>query len=184
MLLVFGLGNPGREYKNTYHNAGRMALQALQDLLEEKGQTGRLKAQAPYFWYRKFAGAVLAGASSDLYMNQSGRAVGAALGFFKLGPEDLVLLHDDSDLVLGDWKLEKGRGAAGHHGVESVIQALDTKDFWRGRIGIRPPEPAGPPPGRKRRKADEFVLSPVNAADRKVLEAACQRLAEKVTEKV
>ncbi len=178
-ILIFGLGNPGREYEETYHNAGFMALSSLRKKMEEKQGRVAIKP-GKTFAYWKYGNLILAAANpqAEIFMNDSGRPVQEALNFFKLAPEKLFLFHDDSDLRLGDFKLEFGRGAAGHHGVESVIAALGTPDFWRARIGIRPEEKTG-----ARRKAEEFVLRTVTAADRTVLEKTFQELAKKVMEK-
>ncbi len=184
MRLVFGLGNPGREYENTYHNAGLLALGSLEGTLREReGNKAPVKTQED-FWYQKYGDLALAAAKPAFFMNQSGGPVRRALHFFKLAPEDLIILHDDSDLPLGTWKLERERGSAGHHGVESIMAAIGTNDFWRGRIGIRPPEPPGRLPGQGRLKADEFVLSPIGDGDRTILEKAFQELARKLIENV
>ena len=181
MRIVFGLGNPGAEYENTYHNAGLLSLRELKEILDkEKAVTTPMKT-GKAFAYWKYGELVLAAARPDgsLYMNQSGIPVQEALAYFKASPADLVLLHDDSDLPLGVWKLEKERGSAGHHGVESVMETLGTDGFWRGRIGIRPPEPEG-----RRRKADEFVLARIGKDDREVLRKSFQELVLKVMENV
>lgn len=81
-------------------------------------------------------------------MNGSGNAVKEALKYFKSKRSELLLVHDDSDLESGKWKLGFGRGAAGHRGVESAIASLNSPDFWRARIGVR----------NRKGKAGDFVL--------------------------
>jgi PTH1 family peptidyl-tRNA hydrolase len=166
LLLVFGLGNPGKEYETTYHNAGILALGALQSMSSDERSAERKKEK--HFEYRKHGGIIFAAAArgGELFMNESGIPVEEALAYFKIPPGRLVLLHDDSDLPIGTYKLEKNRGAAGHHGVESVIAKIGRQDFWRGRIGIRPAEPED-----RRRKAEEFVLKTISAEDMALLEA-------------
>ena len=105
-------------------------------------------------------------------MNVSGPAVHKLLRSIQAVPADLLLIHDDSDLPLGEWRLVFGRGAAGHHGVESVIAALRTKDFWRLRLGIR----------HGRGKAGEFVLRKMTAANRKKFYLGLKEATEKVME--
>ncbi|MCG2685872.1 aminoacyl-tRNA hydrolase, partial [Candidatus Parcubacteria bacterium] len=83
-------------------------------------------------------------------MNSSGLAVGRLVGYFKTALEDLLVIHDDLDLELGSFKLQKGRGAAGHRGVESIITALGSSDFWRLRVGIGRPTEGTP--------AEDYVL--------------------------
>lgn len=175
-LLIFGLGNPTREYEDTYHNAGLLALGYLQNR-QELERHAKTTGQDS-FWYRKYDKLILSAANPAFFMNESGTPVREALSFFKLKPERLIVLHDDSDLYIGELKMEFGRGAAGHHGVESVIKELGTKEFWRGRIGIRPPEE------ERRKKAGEFVLKKISAADKLLLDKVFQMLETNVTEKV
>jgi PTH1 family peptidyl-tRNA hydrolase len=106
------------------------------------------------------------------FMNESGRAVREAMRKFNVPPENIVLLHDDSDLPQGAWKISRGRGAAGHHGVESVIAALGRDDFTRIRIGIRPRNE------RVRRKAEEFVLRPVTKSAASIFKKTFEEIAE------
>jgi len=176
MLLLFGLGNPGREYEHTYHNVGLLAVLALYGQLAEPDAHTAPKTEK-HFWHRKYPGLVLAGTAPDagLFMNESGRVVEEALAYFKLIPKQLILTHDDSDLPLGTWKLEAERGDAGHHGVESTIQTLGTNTFLRGRIGIRPREIEG-----IRRKAGEFVLKTISKEDAALLEGVFKELGEKI----
>ena len=84
------------------------------------------------------------------------------------------MLHDDSDLPLGEWKIARARGAAGHHGVESVIAALGTNDFTRVRIGIRPPSEI------TRKKAEEFVLKRITKSAATTLQKVVQAVTEKL----
>ncbi|MCL4404239.1 aminoacyl-tRNA hydrolase [Patescibacteria group bacterium] len=158
--LVVGLGNPGKDYERTYHNAGRLALAAL---APETGWRARDK-----FRYVKDAG--LTFASPETFMNESGDAVAAALKYFKLKPAELLVIHDDSDLPLGQWKLQFGRGSAGHRGVASIISRLKTEDFWRLRIGIRDASE------KKRRKAGDFVLDRISAEKMREFDRAVEEI--------
>lgn len=151
--LVVGLGNPEPEYSLTYHNVGRMLLAAL----------------AP-FW-KKHGWRTIANKG---YMNEAGRDISSLLQYYKIAPENLLLLHDDSDLALGDYRLSFGGGSAGHKGVESAIQYLKTQDFWKLRLGIR--DTALDEAGRK--KAGDFVLSRISADGQKKLAALWPRLQE------
>ena len=152
--LVVGLGNPGKEYERTYHNAGRLALAAL---APETGWHARDK-----FRYVKETGRTFA--APETFMNESGEAVAAALKYFKVKPVDLLVIHDDCDLPLGQWKLQFGRGSAGHRGIASIIAHLKTDEFWRLRIGIRDAAE------KKRRKAGDFVLNRIGAEAMKDLD--------------
>lgn len=171
-----GLGNAGKEFAHTYHNAGFLFL----DFVAEKPWTEKRGLGVSYV---KRHGILLVKPLG--YMNESGRGAAAALRYFNIFPAETVVVHDDSDLPLGTAKLVFGGGAAGHHGVESVIRALGTKDFWRLKIGIRPPERASPPSLKFRRaRAGEFVLKPITKAHRAVLEKLFQRLSVSVMENV
>ena len=148
--LIIGLGNPDPEYHETYHNTGHLFI----DYLKSRGYPAR-----PNFELLK----------TDVYMNQSGRYIKEALKKYKLQPEEILIVHDDADIPLGMFRLSFGRGSAGHQGVESIINALGTKNFWRLRPGIR----------KKRGKAGEFILKPIGRKDYSLLKEAFMA-AEKV----
>ncbi len=141
-LLVVGLGNPGREYARNRHNAGAMVVDEL----------ARRHAAS---WRGKFSGKLaeiridghkLALVKPETYMNESGRSVGAAVAFFKVAPESVLVVHDDSDLELGRLQLRLGGGLAGHNGLRSIAQHLKTRDFLRLRVGVGRPERGDPRP--------------------------------------
>jgi PTH1 family peptidyl-tRNA hydrolase len=155
--LIIGLGNPGEEYKNTYHNTGAL----FADYFAAALGTPIFK-KAGSFEYKKTQDLIIAKAL--VYMNDSGAAVSKAIKYFKIKPGNTLIAHDDSDITLGDFKLSFGRKSAGHHGIESVIKSIKTTDFYRLRIGVRPPNEV------KRKKAGDFVLKSISAANRKVLE--------------
>lgn len=148
MILIIGLGNPGDRYKGTRHNAGR-----------EIAQTFREKMEFPEFRLeKKWNAGVSEGKLGEekvalllpnTMMNKSGNAVLPAARFFKVKPKDIFVVHDDADIPLGRAKLSFGKHSAGHKGVESVIRALKTRDFWRFRIGIA---------GRRDIPAEKLVL--------------------------
>lgn len=139
--LIIGLGNPGKKYENTYHNVGFLAI----DYLAENHPISNFPACADLPARNAQAGAsagrqfpISKLLKSNVYMNESGRFVKEALKKYGIKPETLLIIHDDSDIYLGDYKISCGRGAAGHHGVENIINSLKTQDFCRVRIGIRP----------------------------------------------
>lgn len=160
IALVVGLGNPGHEYADTYHNVGWSVLDVLAEGAPFRGPRGKRFALA-----RAEHGTALV--KPLTFMNESGQGVREALTFLSIRtPSRLLVIHDDSDLPLGTWKLHFGRGAAGHKGVASIITTLGTKDFWRIRIGIRPPERAG-----VHTKAGAFVLTHPNGKKAALLAA-------------
>jgi PTH1 family peptidyl-tRNA hydrolase len=149
-LLVAGLGNPGREYAETRHNVGFMVADEL--ALRHRGS-----------WRAKFSGDLaevrlgelrLAVLKPQTYMNESGRSVGAAVRFFKVQPESLLVVHDEVDLEPGRLQARLGGGLAGHNGLRSLAQHLGTPEFARLRIGVGRPERGDPRP------VADFVLSP------------------------
>ena len=105
-------------------------------------------------------------------MNESGKFVAKEVKKSGVKPKELLIVHDDSDIEIGKYKLSFGRGAAGHHGVENVQAVLKTKDFWRLRIGIRPADE------KIRQKAEKFVLRKISAADKEILERAFKEIAK------
>src|SRR6476661_6265045 len=148
-LLVVGLGNPGREYERNRHNVGAMVADEL-----ARRHDGS--------WRSKFSGRIaeirleghkLAVLKPETYMNESGRSVGAAASFFKVEPDAVLVVHDESDLDAGRLQARMGGGLAGHNGLRSVAQHLGTPDFLRLRVGVGRPGRGDP-----RRLAD-YVLA-------------------------
>ena len=138
MKLVVGLGNPGTEYKRSRHNAG---FQALKTIAEKAGinrtSYNKIALQAE----GRLCDEEIVLAQPCTYMNKSGRAVKKILYQYGEKPENLIILHDDLDLPLGRIKIKFSGGSAGHNGIKSISEHLETADFYRIRIGIgRPPE--------------------------------------------
>jgi peptidyl-tRNA hydrolase, PTH1 family len=149
-LLVAGLGNPGREYERTRHNAGWMVVDELARRLDASFRSkfsGRL-AEARVGDHR------IALLKPETYMNESGRSIAAAVRFFKVPPEQLLVVHDDVDLEEGRLQARLGGGLAGHNGLRSIAQAVGTQEFLRLRIGVGRPERGDPRP------VSDYVLSP------------------------
>ncbi len=170
--LWLALGNPGPEYEHTYHNAGRLAFDYLLPKAEFEPESRKR------FEFARAGGRIYVRPLS--YMNESGPAAAAALRHFQASARELLVFQDDSDLPLGSFRISCGSGAAGHHGIESLLASLKTRDFCRVRIGIRPRVPAGvPAEARSRAKAGEFVLRKISAADRKKLQSVFREI-EKV----
>jgi peptidyl-tRNA hydrolase, PTH1 family len=148
-LLVAGLGNPGREYAGNRHNVGWMVVD---ELARRHDGSWRAKFDGKLAEIR-IDGHKVALLKPETYMNDSGRAVSAAMRFFKLEPDSLLVVHDESDLESGRLQARRGGGLAGHNGLRSIAQALGTQDFLRLRIGVVRP-------GRgDRRSVADYVLS-------------------------
>ena len=167
-LLVAGLGNPGREYARTRHNVGWMVLD---ELARRHGGSWRSKFSGSLAEVR-LGDARLALLKPETYMNESGRSVGAAARFFKVEPEQLLVVHDDVDLEPGRLQARDGGGLAGHNGLRSLAQHLGSQDFLRLRIGV------GRPGRGDQRSVSDWVLSPF--APEEDVEALVARAADAV----
>ncbi len=139
--LIFGIGNPGPEYRSTYHNVGFLMIEHLHKHPD-------LSLSLPLL-------------TNTTYMNETGKDVKKALRAHNVKPEHLLVIHDDSDISLGKYKISFDRNSAGHKGIESIMTQLKTKKFWRLRIGIRPAD--------NEKEALEFVLKKIKPAHRKIL---------------
>jgi PTH1 family peptidyl-tRNA hydrolase len=160
MLLVVGLGNPGREYAAHRHNVGFMAV----DELARRVGADAFRDRFSGAWARaEIAGAPAVLLEPMTYMNLSGESVQAAAAFFKVAPADVVVIHDELDLPFGEVRLKHGGGHAGHNGLRSIVERLGTGDFGRVRLGI-----GRPPPGF-RGEVSSFVLSAFGADERAAL---------------
>lgn len=150
MRIIIGLGNPGKKYGNTRHNAGFSIIDAIQKDWNFP----------PFSENERFSASLSEGsregeriilAKPMTFMNLSGHTVQALLNFYKLAPSDILVIHDDLDLPLGTCRIATDSSAAGHNGVQNIIEMLGTQAFRRLRVGIgRPPIP-GPSPA-------DFVL--------------------------
>lgn len=181
MFLIVGLGNPGEEYENTKHNAGRMAVTRLakkHDLL-------------PFTFDKKSNALVAAGkigppaggekvtlALPETFMNKSGLAVQELTKSYKLKPKSLFIVHDDIDLTVGRMKISFAKSSAGHKGVEHIMKNLKTNEFYRLRIGIGS--------ARKTKQAMDIVLKNFTPKEtlelKKVLKKAVEALTCAITE--
>ena len=163
--LIVGLGNPGSEYEKTRHNAGYWWVDAIAAARraswkkESKfsGWTTRVEEGGCEFLLLKPA----------TYMNESGRSVSAVMRFFKIEPGQMLVVHDELDLAPGVVKLKRGGGTGGHNGLADIGDALDSKDFWRLRIGIGHP-------GDKDLVAD-YVLAKARRAEQDAIDPVFER---------
>ncbi len=163
--LIVGLGNPGREYENTRHNAGFWWLDEFARMhnLGFRNET-------------KFHGLAVRGQlhgrevfllKPQTFMNVSGRSVGALAQFYKIAPTEILVVHDELDLPPGSAKLKLGGGHGGHNGLKDIIAHLGTKDFWRLRLGIGHPG--------ERSEVANFVLNDPRREERELIDEAMRR---------
>ncbi len=137
MILIIGLGNPGRKFQKTRHNLGFSVLDMLQ---KEWGFTAWKKRKKLLTDISKgnINNQDVVLAKPQTYMNESGKSVSRLIGHWGLKPTDLIVIHDDFDIPLGEFKISQASSSAGHKGVQSIIDILGTKGFNRFRIGIKP----------------------------------------------
>lgn len=170
-VLVVGLGNPGERYAATRHNIGHMVVNELAHRNGERFKAH--KAQAAVAEFRLgIGGPKVVLAKPATYMNLSGKPVAALLKFFKVGPENLIVVHDELDIDFDTIRLKRGGGEGGHNGLKSISQALGTKDYLRVRAGI------GRPPGRM--APADYVLRPFSSTEQKTLALHIERIADAV----
>jgi PTH1 family peptidyl-tRNA hydrolase len=175
--VAVGLGNPGEEYLNTRHNAGRMALEYFAN--KQKFSQWKEDKRADANVTRGAVGKNLAVlVAPNTFMNKSGSAVGKFVKSVKAA-EKLVVLYDDLDLPLGSLKLSFDRGSGGHKGLESIMRALKTKKFVRIRIGVSPTTASGKtkkPQGEH--EVVKFILARFKPQEEEVLKKVFKKASE------
>ncbi len=163
MQVIIGLGNPGAQYAGTRHSAGMM----LVDLLSQK-------LGADYGWRKHYGSLVyktpdlILVKTKDVFMNESGRLLQG------LPSGELYVAHDDLDVKLGEYKVQRGIGPKVHYGMQSVENALGTKDFWRIRIGVDNRDAANRTPG------EEYVLQKFLPPERQTLDQVLEKIASEI----
>lgn len=166
--LIVGLGNPGREYEATRHNAGFWWVDEL-----ARKHSANFKNESKF--HGLVARATLHGHEVQLlkpqtFMNVSGRAVVALALFYKILPDQILVVHDELDLPPGSAKLKMGGGHGGHNGLKDIIAQLGTKDFWRMRVGIGHPG--------ERSEVVNYVLNAPRKEEQVLIEDAMQHAQE------
>lgn len=166
--LIVGLGNPGPEYETTRHNAGFWLVDHFADDLH----AGFNLDKNFFAWVAKarHQGLPVLLAKPATFMNKSGQAVGALARFYKLAPEQILVVHDELDLMPGQVKLKLGGGHAGHNGLRDIQSALGAPGFWRLRIGIGHPRSLG-----LAQEVAAFVLNPPRRDELDAIERSLER---------
>lgn len=171
MKIIAALGNPGKEYARTRHNAGFIAADLLSDHynFESFRKEDRFEAEIS-------TGVIDSNkcilVKPQTFMNSSGRAVQKVLAFYKLTPDDLIVIHDDLDIPVGCLRLSFDSRSAGHRGVQSIIDTLGSKEFWRLRLGIKVDDQKAP--------TERFVLSAFPKDEEEKLFAALAEVPETI----
>lgn len=173
-IIIIGLGNPGSRYAATRHNAGFWCVEHLAQLCDPTATfIARKKCHATIA--RLTCGGVPIILVKPLtFMNRSGDAARATIAYYKTRVTDLIVVHDDLDVRAGHYKVSRNVRAAGHNGVQSVIDALGTQNFTRVRVGVEHPE------GRAARgpiAGDDYVLRALSADDAAVVREGAEQAA-------
>ncbi|VVE36793.1 aminoacyl-tRNA hydrolase [Pandoraea anhela] len=169
--LIVGLGNPGAEYTATRHNAGfwfvdALAQQSGASLTNQKnfhGFAGRARVAGQEVWLLE----------PQTFMNRSGQSVVALARFYKIMPDEILVVHDELDLLPGTVRLKRGGGTGGHNGLKDIAAHLTTPEFWRLRLGIGHPRTLQPA-GSQQQVAD-FVLKPPRKEEQGEIDDAMSR---------
>ena len=163
MKIIAGLGNPGKKYDGTKHNTGFMALDHY--LQENNLSLEREKFEGKYT-KQKIADADVILLEPQTFMNDSGRSVAQFARFFKVDPQDILIIHDDMDMPLGKIRIRANGKSGGHNGIKSIIRDLGTNDFNRLKIGIRHPNNV------TEASVVSWVLSQFNTEQKKLIDEA------------
>ncbi|MBA3755034.1 MAG: aminoacyl-tRNA hydrolase [Nitrosomonas sp.] len=168
MKLIVGLGNPGKEYAGTRHNAGFQWVDRLAEMLHVTlkpeirfhGLCAHVNQKNSDLWLLE----------PQTYMNASGRSVAALCQFYKIQTDEMIVIHDELDLPPGSAKLKKGGGLGGHNGLKDIAAKLGTQDFWRLRIGVGHPGDRDAVAG--------YVLHPPRKEEAQLIDEAIERSLE------
>jgi len=169
IYLIVGLGNPGREYKNTRHNTGFMVVDRLAN--QHNQAFGKVESKALVCKFEHQGKRIIL-AKPQTYMNESGQAVGGLVHFYKVPLENLLVVYDEVDLPVGTLRMRPEGGSAGQKGMKSIIERLGEKAFPRLRVGI------GRPPGRM--EASAYVLRDCSGEAAEELPLILDRAAEAI----
>jgi len=170
MKLIVGLGNPGIKYKKTRHNLGFLVIDFLADNDEWKKSK-----KANYLYLKKQINSKKVELIKPLtFMNNSGKTVSYIQKKHYIDIEDIIVIHDDIDLKLGEIKIQKNRGSAGHKGVESIIEHLGTNNFTRMRVGIKSDK-------QETMETEKFVLQNFTSKEEEIIQGVIKKAVVLIT---
>lgn len=175
MRLVVGLGNPGKRYTKTRHNIGFVVVDALQEFYSQYGGSNwklEKKFNAEISEYTVNSQKVIL-CKPMTYMNASGEAVQMIASYYKIKPQDIIVVQDEKDISFGEVKIQQDRGPAGHNGIKSIINQLGTQDFGRIRIGVGSTS-------KKAQDAATFVLAKFTLLERAKLKEVIIRVVQEI----
>jgi PTH1 family peptidyl-tRNA hydrolase len=172
MKLIFGLGNLGKKYQNTRHNLGQQILQSYCqknsiDLRDKINFAGRVGESSKNFF-----------AHSLGYMNNSGVSLTKISNYYKITPENILVIHDDLDLPVGEWRLQFDRSPAGHNGIKSIVGSLGTQAFYRLRVGIDHPRNSDNP----QILPEDYVLLPFSTSQKVIFDQTIDKIHQEISD--
>jgi peptidyl-tRNA hydrolase, PTH1 family len=170
--LIVGLGNPGKEYSANRHNIGFHCLNYFAKQQRIEFSSKQCKSR---IGMGKADGLEVVLAKPQTYMNASGESVNLLLRKYRLGLDDLVVIHDDLDLPLGKIRIKRDNSAGGHNGIKSIIACLESQDFTRIRVGIGRPET---PDEAKDHEIIDYVLTDFSREEKIILDQTIRRVSE------
>ncbi|WEV71651.1 aminoacyl-tRNA hydrolase [Lactobacillus sp. ESL0785] len=173
MKIIAGLGNPGKKYDGTKHNTGFMAVDHY---LAENNLTLEKEKFEGKFTKQKINGEDVLLLEPQTYMNDSGRSIAQVAHFFKVEPQDILIIHDDMDMPLGKIRVRANGKSGGHNGIRSIIRDLGTSNFNRLKIGIRHPAKV------TEASVVSWVLSPFNSEQQELMTTAFATSSQIITD--
>lgn len=165
MKMIVGLGNVGSEYERTRHNVGFMVVEKMAG---SGGWNNQGKSET-----KKEAGVLFV--KPQIFMNRSGEAVSELARFYKLDMDDVWVIHDDLDITLGEYKIQKGVGPKAHNGILSIEEQLGGNGFWRVRVGVDNRDEVSP-----RMSGEDYVLDSFSVEERKILDGVIEKIVEEI----
>ncbi len=172
MKLIFGLGNPGKTYQNTRHNLGQKIIKDFVTKKYNQNLNPKKNLDAEIFETGQGSQKIIFAISTG-YMNNSGIPVQKISQFYKIDPPNIYIIHDDLDLEVGDYRIQFDRSAAGHNGIKSIIENLNTQTFHRIRVGIAKPKNNIP--------IEDYVLQSFTSEELSVLDSTTTKIFEEIS---
>ena len=172
MKLIFGLGNPDKKYQNTRHNLGQTIIKKFIDTNYHQSLTLKKNLDAEILETGQGSQKTIFAISTG-FMNNSGTPVQKISQFYKINPSDIYIIHDDLDLEIGDYRIQFDRGPAGHNGIKSVIENLNTQAFNRIRLGISKPKINIP--------VEDYVLQSFSPEESAIIESISPKIFEEIS---
>lgn len=161
MKLIIGLGNPDKKYQNTRHNLGQKFIIDYVEKFHKSSLTNKPNLSAKIYETGQGIDKTIFAISTE-YMNNSGLTIQKIIQFYKISPQNVYVIHDDLDLPTGESRIQFDRGPAGHNGIKSIIENINTQQFNRIRIGIDKPQNNIP--------VEDYVLQPFSKEDKNKIE--------------